>query len=113
MLCHLKVVSKTPLELWNGPNPGLGHFGIWGCPVYVLRKKVGKLEQRTEVFLFVGYSKGTQGGLFYSPVDKKVFGSTNATFLDNDYIMNFKSHRKIVLDGKMINYCSILIDASR
>ena len=63
--------------------------------------------------MFDGYSKGTQGGLFHSLVDKKVFDSTNATFLDNGYIMSFKSYSKIVLDGKMINYCSILTDASR
>jgi hypothetical protein len=26
-----------------------------------------------EVYLFVGYPKGTRGGLFYSPRDKKIF----------------------------------------
>ena len=34
--------------------------------------------------------KGTRGGLFYSPQDKKVFVSMNATFLKNDYMENFK-----------------------
>ena len=47
----------------------------------MLKGKTGKLEPRTEVYMFVGYPKGTRGGLFYSPSDKKVFVSTNATFL--------------------------------
>ena len=34
---------------------------------------------------FVGYPKGTVGGLFYSHKDNKVFISTNAKFLENDY----------------------------
>ena len=64
----------------------------------MLKGKTGKLEPRTEVCLFVGYPKGTRGGLFYSPQDKKVFVSTNATFLENDYMANFKPRSKIVLE---------------
>ena len=48
----------------------------------MLKGKIGKLEPRTEVCLFVGYPKGTRGCLFYSPQDKKVFVSSNATFLE-------------------------------
>ena len=76
-----KSIQKTPLELWNGHKPSLRHFRIWGCPAHVLKGKTGKLEPRTKVCMFVGYPKGTRGGLFYSPSDKKVFVSTNATFL--------------------------------
>ena len=47
--------------------------------------------------MFVGYPKGTRGGLFYSFSDKKVFVSTHATFLEEDYINNFKPKRKIIL----------------
>ena len=42
----------------------------------------------------MGYPRGTSGGLFYSPQDKKVFVSTNASFLENDYVTNFKPHIK-------------------
>ena len=48
--------------------------------------------------LFVGYPKGTRRGLFYSPQKKKVFVSTNATFLEHDYIANFKPQSKVVLE---------------
>ena len=48
--------------------------------------------------MFVGYPNGTRGGFFYSPSDKKVFVSTNATFLEDDYMTNFKPRSKVVLD---------------
>ena len=93
-----KSIQKTPLELWNGHKPSLRHFRIWGCPAHVLKGKTGKLETRTEVCLFVGYPKGTRGGLFYSSSDKKVFVSTNATFLEDDYMTNFKPRSKVILE---------------
>ena len=62
----------------------------------MLKGKTGKLEPRTEVCLFVGYPKGTRGGLFYSPQDKKVFLSS--TFLENDYMANFKPRSRVVLE---------------
>ena len=48
--------------------------------------------------MFVEYSKGTRGGLFYSPYEKKVFVSTNDTFLETDYMTNYKPHSKVVLE---------------
>ena len=93
-----KSIQKTPLELWNGHKPSLRHFRIWGCTAHVLKGKTGKLEPRTEVCMFVGYPKGTRGGLFYSPSDKKVFVSTNVTFLEDDYMTNFKPRSKVILE---------------
>ena len=93
-----KSIKKTPLELWNGHKHSLHRFHIWGCPTHVLKGKTGKLKPCIEVCMFVGYPKGTRGGLFYSPLDKKVFVSTNATFLEDDYIKNFKPHSKVILE---------------
>ena len=64
----------------------------------MLKGKTGKLEPRTEVCMFVGYPKGTRGDLFYSPYDKKVFVSTNTTFLKDDYMRNFKPRSKVILE---------------
>ena len=93
-----KTIPKTPTELWKGRKPSLSHIRIWGAPAHVLRKDPNKLESRTEVCMFVGYPKGTRGGLFYSPSDKKVIVSTHATFLEEDYISNFKPKSKIILE---------------
>ena len=93
-----KTISKTPLELWNGNKPSLHHFRIWGYPAHVLRPKSGKLESRSEVCIFVGYAPETRGGYFYSPKDQKVFVTTNVTFLEHDYMNNYKPQSKVVLE---------------
>ena len=93
-----KMVSKTPTELWNGRKPSLNHIRIWGAPVHVLRKEPHKLGSRTEVCLFIGYPKGTRGGIFYSSSEKKVIVSTNAKFFEEDYVNNFKPKSKVILE---------------
>ena len=62
------------------------------------RGKTRKLDSRTEVCLFISYPKGTRGGIFYNPWDKKVFASTHATFLEHEYINDFKPHSKVLLE---------------
>ena len=64
----------------------------------MLKGKTGKLKPRTKVCMFIGYPKGTRRGLFHSPLEKKVFVSTNASFLEDDYMTNFKPHSKVVLE---------------
>ena len=93
-----KSVPTTPIELWTGRKPSLSHIQIWGSPTHVLSGNTGKLESRTEVCLFVGYPKGTKGGLFYSPKNQKVIVSTNARFLEEDYVMNHKPRSKAILE---------------
>ena len=68
-----KSIPKTPLELWNGHKPSLRRIHIWGCPAHVLKGKTGILDPCLEVCMFMGYPKGTRGGLFYSTQDNKVF----------------------------------------
>ncbi|CAA0811306.1 cysteine-rich RLK (RECEPTOR-like protein kinase) 8, partial [Striga hermonthica] len=82
-----KSVPSTPLELWSGHKPSLRHLRIWGSPAHVLRTDTDKLEPRTRVRLFVGYSKEMKGGLFHRPEDQKVIVSTNARFLEVDYAL--------------------------
>ena len=93
-----KAVPGTPYERWSGKKSSLGHTRIWGCPTHVLRKKTGKLTSRSELCLFVGYPKGTKGYIFYSPTDQKIFVSTNARFLEEDFIKNMKPRSKLVLE---------------
>ena len=85
-----KSVPKTPRDMWTGHKPSMQHLQIWGCPAYMLKGKMSKLETRSEVCYFIGYPKGTFGWYFYAPREQKVFVSTNVIFLENDYIMNHK-----------------------
>ena len=45
-----------------------------------------------------GYPKGTKGYVFYSPSDNKTFVSTNARFLEEDFIKNMKPKSRPVLE---------------
>ena len=92
-----KFVPKTNLELWSGRKPSMRYLHIWGCPTHVLKGKPDKLEPKSEVCLFVGYSKETGSYLFYSCNDNKVFVSTNAKFLEYDYMNNFTPKSRVVL----------------
>ena len=47
--------------------------------------------------MFLRYSKETKGNLFYNHKDNKVFVSTNAKFLEDDYVNNFNPRSKVVL----------------
>ena len=71
-------VPKTRIELWIGCKPSMRHLHNWGCPAHMLKGKSDKLQSKTKVVFFVGYPKGTIGGLFYSHKDSKVFVNTNA-----------------------------------
>ena len=91
-----KSVPKIAIELWSGRKPRMRYLHIWGCPAHVLKGKPDKLEPKLECLL-VGYPKETRGYLFYSRKDNKVFVSTNAKFLENDYMHNFTPRNRVVL----------------
>ncbi|WP_375651326.1 hypothetical protein, partial [Bartonella sp. OT172YNZD] len=86
-----------PRELWIGRKASLRHLRTWGCPAHVLKPESKKMEPKTKVCLFVGYPKGTRAYYFYSPQERKVFVSANATFLEEEYIRDHKSRSEIVL----------------
>ena len=58
---------------------------------------MSKLETRSKICYFIGYPKGTFGWYFYNPREQKVFVSTNAIFLEDDYIINHKPKGRIDL----------------
>ena len=69
------------------------------CPVHVLNiRKIEKPNSRIEVCLLISYPKSTRGGIFYNPRDKKVFVSTHAMFLKNEYMNDFKPRSKLLLE---------------
>ena len=64
----------------------------------MLKGKTEKMESRTETCIFVGYPKGTKGYYFYSPSVLKVFVSTNAKFLEKDYMNGFIPKSRVFLN---------------
>ena len=55
------------------------------------------MEPKTEVCVFIGYPKGTKGGMFYNPKEKKVIVSTNAKFQETDFLTKHIPRSKLVL----------------
>ena len=90
-------MPKTLLELWSGRKPSLRHVRIWKSLAHVLKPKADKMDSRFEVCMFVGYPKRTMRGLFYSPQDRKLIVNTHFTFLEEDYMNNFKPKSKVIL----------------
>ena len=64
----------------------------------MLKRDPSKLETRSDVCLFVGYPKGTKGYMFYDPQEQRVIVSTNARFLEEDYMIDNKLRSKIILE---------------
>ena len=82
-----KAVSKSPLELFKGWKPSLGHMRIWGWPseVRIYNPQEKKLDPSTISGYFVGYAEKSKGYRFYCPHHSLRFvESRNAKFLEND-----------------------------
>ena len=69
-----------------------------GAPTHVLKQKSDKMNSHIKVCIFIGYPKGMRGGMFYSTKDKRVFVSIHTTFLEDDYIKNYKPKSKVILE---------------
>ena len=108
-----KSVLNTTKELWSGRKPSMKYLHIWGCLAHVLKGKPDKLEAKTEVCMFLGYSKETKSNLFYNHKDNKVFVTTNAKFLEDDYVNNFNPRTKVVLAELDEPVIEQLIDETR
>ena len=93
-----KYVSKKPIKLRKERKHSFNDIRIWVAPTHVLAQKSQKLESRTKMCMFIGYPKGTRGGMFYNLKENKVIVSTYTTFLEKDYMKNFKPRSKVVLE---------------
>lgn len=92
-----KSVPKTPYEMWFGKKPSLGYIKIWGCPAYVKRQDVDKLDARSVKCRFIGYPKETMGYYFYHIDEQKLFVARSATFLEREYALDGKGGHEIEL----------------
>jgi hypothetical protein len=66
---HRILTDKTPKEAFIGLKPEIGHFKIFGCPVYihVPVEKRTKLEPLGEKGIFVGYSETSKDYRIFIP----------------------------------------------
>ena len=76
-----KSISTTLYEIWHGRTPGLKHVKIWGCPAFIKKLKLDKLDANSIKEWFVGYHKESLGYFFYLPTEQVVVVSRDMIFL--------------------------------
>ena len=74
--------GKTPFEAWYGFNPFVSNLKIFNCLCFthVPDVKRGKLDQKAEYGVFVGYSNVAKGYKIFQPLTGKIMVSRYAKF---------------------------------
>eukprot|EP00253_Pinus_taeda_P015873 PITA_15873 len=82
--CPTKVVmNRVPEEAWSGRKQGVTHMKVFGCVAYAhipdhLR---GKVDNKGEKCIFIGYSDESKAYRLYIPSTKKFFVSRDVQFI--------------------------------
>jgi transposase InsO family protein len=79
---HRILKNITPEEAFTGVKPEIGHFRIFGCPVYfhVPKEKRSKLEPAGRKGTFVGYSESSTTYRIYIPSQRQIEISRDVIF---------------------------------
>lgn len=92
-----KSVDTTLHEMWYNKKLILSHMKVWGCPVYVKRITLDKLESKSNKCIFMGYSKELLRYYFQNLLKQKVFVSKHAIFLEKQYLLKESNGSRIEL----------------
>ncbi|GJZ91815.1 retrovirus-related pol polyprotein from transposon TNT 1-94 [Tanacetum coccineum] len=71
---HAKLVDETPQESWSGVKPTVSHFKVFGSVAYadIPDQTQRKLDDKSKMYVFIGYDERTKAFRLYDPVEKKV-----------------------------------------
>jgi len=71
---HQILKNITPEEAFTKVKPEIGHFRIFGCPIYlhVPKEKRSKLEPSGRKGTFVGYSESSKAYQIYIPGQRQI-----------------------------------------
>nr|GEU34380.1 hypothetical protein [Tanacetum cinerariifolium] len=77
-----KHFDKTPYELINKRKPNIKFFYVFGCRCYLLNDydDVGKLKEKGDIGVFIGYSKENAAFRVYNKLTRKINESVNVNF---------------------------------
>lgn len=87
---HTKAVEKTPYKIWMGKPPRYSYLRIWKCPAYVKQAVRDKLDSRSILYYFMGYTKNSIRYYYYNFKKIEVFVSRYVTFLEKEFLLNRK-----------------------
>ena len=73
--------NSTPYERWSERKPNIDHLRVFGSVVHVkTTKRVSKLEDRSNLMVFIGYELGTKAYRCLDPLSFKVTISGDVVF---------------------------------
>lgn len=74
--------GMTPYQVWYGKKPPMHFLKVFGCVAYIkrLRPHLGKIDDRGQKVVFIGYQDGSRAYRFYDPVTERIHVSRDATF---------------------------------
>jgi hypothetical protein len=81
---------KTPIEQFNGDQPDVSYFRVFGTRAYVWipsDQRQNKLSPKSEEMIFIGYEPNTKGYRFWSKERRRVFIATNAIFDEKFFLI--------------------------
>ena len=70
----------------EGRKPSFKQIKVWGCPAYIKKTKVEKLDARSLKEHFVGYRENLMGYLFYLHDVQQNILPLQAHFFEDEFI---------------------------
>jgi hypothetical protein len=76
------IEGRTPYEVWHDKKSSVDYFRTFGYVAHVKQgnKRLGKLEDRSTMMVFIGYEPDSKAWRFYNPVTRRVHVSRDAVF---------------------------------
>jgi hypothetical protein len=97
----------TPYEAWYEKKPNVNHFRVFGCVAYVhvVDQKRQKLDPKSELCIFLGYSEQIKAYRLYNPLTNSIVVSRYVIFYEGGVYGHKKCHdmSKSVLDKDIID----------
>ncbi|UZJ53681.1 hypothetical protein CBS101457_003001 [Exobasidium rhododendri] len=79
--------AKSPYHRWYKQQPDLNLLRTFGCLAYAANTSAHKkkLEHRSEVYIFIGFSEGRKGWKLYSISSRTITNSIDVVFEENNF----------------------------
>ncbi|KAF5759182.1 putative RNA-directed DNA polymerase [Helianthus annuus] len=91
------IPNITPQEAWSGRKPSVGHLKVFGCVAYahVPKQNRGKLDDKVEKAIFIGYSESSKAYKLYNPITRKTIISRDVVFDEEQEWNERVTHKEV------------------
>ncbi|GLU01768.1 hypothetical protein SLE2022_190540 [Rubroshorea leprosula] len=103
--------NKTPFEAWFGIKPKIDHLRVFGCICYTLvpSAKRSKLDERSKVGIFIGYSSQSKGYRVLNLKTQEIETSRDVKF-DEESAWDWKNSQVIAASQLQEQICDEALD---